>query len=300
LTTWSRTGGTSYTFLTQKERDNETGLDYFGARYYSSTQGRFTSPDEFKGGPEELFGEVDPHDPLFYADTAEPQSLNKYHYALNNPLRYIDPDGHQTTTADRLKAGVADFVTGVGRGITSSITIGASGAPQESDSLLNRAGQGVGTVLTSLAGRAAIGGGIVITGGSGGLAAEVGVPVVVLGAEAMVGSTVNAVRIATTPMQRNSTSGSSSDDRSGKPFTKQGKEQVIEQNKGQNNGATKCNNCGTETVPGQQSKKGVPKARNETQVDHITPKSRGGQGRPDNGQVLCRKCNQQKGNKEPN
>ncbi len=281
--------------FTQKERDNETGLDYFLARYYSSTQGRFTSPDEFKGGPEELFGDVDPHDPLFYADTAEPQSLNKYHYALNNPLRYIDPDGHQTTTADRLKAGVADFVTGVGRGITSSITIGASGAPQESDSLLNRAGQGVGTVLTSLAGRAAIGSGIVITGGSGGLAAEVGVPVVVAGAEAMVGSTVNAVRIATTPMQRNSTSS----DRAGKEFTKTGKETVVEQNKAQNNGQTKCNNCGAETVPGQQSKKGVAKPSNETQVDHIRPKSRGGQGRPDNGQVLCRKCNQAKGNKLP-
>ena len=31
--------------FTQKERDNETGLDYFGARYFASTQGRFTSPD---------------------------------------------------------------------------------------------------------------------------------------------------------------------------------------------------------------------------------------------------------------
>ena len=31
--------------FTQKERDNETGLDYFGARYYASTQGRFTSTD---------------------------------------------------------------------------------------------------------------------------------------------------------------------------------------------------------------------------------------------------------------
>ncbi|MGH9969966.1 MAG: RHS repeat-associated core domain-containing protein [Pyrinomonadaceae bacterium] len=32
-------------FLTRKERDIETGLDYIGARYYSSTQGRFSSPD---------------------------------------------------------------------------------------------------------------------------------------------------------------------------------------------------------------------------------------------------------------
>ena len=32
--------------FTDKERDIETGLDYFIARYYSSTQGRFTSPDE--------------------------------------------------------------------------------------------------------------------------------------------------------------------------------------------------------------------------------------------------------------
>lgn len=38
-----------------KERDNETGLDYFLARYYSSAHGRFTSPDEFKGGPREVF-----------------------------------------------------------------------------------------------------------------------------------------------------------------------------------------------------------------------------------------------------
>jgi RHS repeat-associated protein len=36
--------------FTAKDRDAETGLDYFLARYYSSAQGRFTSPDEFKGG----------------------------------------------------------------------------------------------------------------------------------------------------------------------------------------------------------------------------------------------------------
>jgi RHS repeat-associated protein len=86
----------NYTFLTRKERDNETGLDYFRARYYSSTQGRFTSPDEFTGGPDELYDFADyaSENPTFYADLGNPQSLNKYQYSYNNPLRYVDPDGH--------------------------------------------------------------------------------------------------------------------------------------------------------------------------------------------------------------
>jgi RHS repeat-associated protein len=82
--------------FTQKERDVETGLDYFLARYYSSVQGRFTSPDEFTGGPDELYAFVDDaaDNPTFYADPANPQTLNKYQYAYNNPLRYVDADGH--------------------------------------------------------------------------------------------------------------------------------------------------------------------------------------------------------------
>ena len=63
--------------FTGKERDAETGLDFFLARYYSGAQGRFTSPDPFlaSGRPE------------------DPQSWNRYAYARNNPLAYIDPTG---------------------------------------------------------------------------------------------------------------------------------------------------------------------------------------------------------------
>jgi RHS repeat-associated protein len=69
--------------FTSKERDAETGLDYFGARYYSASQGRFTSPD-WSSKPQ----------PVPYADLKDPQTLNLYAYVRNNPLSRIDPDGH--------------------------------------------------------------------------------------------------------------------------------------------------------------------------------------------------------------
>jgi RHS repeat-associated protein len=73
---YSATDGVRQKF-TQKERDNETGLDYFLARYYASTQGRFTTPD-----------------PLLASGTIyDPQTWNRYAYTLNNPLRFVDPTG---------------------------------------------------------------------------------------------------------------------------------------------------------------------------------------------------------------
>ncbi len=66
--------------------------------------GRFTSPDEFTGGPDELFDfSADASDnPTFYGDLTNPQSLNKYLYCYNSPLIYIDPDGHQQALTQRL------------------------------------------------------------------------------------------------------------------------------------------------------------------------------------------------------
>jgi RHS repeat-associated protein len=68
---------------TGKERDAETGLDYFGARYMSAAQGRWTSPDIINITPERL--------------VAPSSTLNKYVYGGNNPLKFIDPDGLDIT-----------------------------------------------------------------------------------------------------------------------------------------------------------------------------------------------------------
>jgi RHS repeat-associated protein len=61
-----------------KERDYATGFDYFGARYYASQTGRFTSVD-----------------PALQVEQAlvNPQQRNRYTYALNNPLKFMDRDG---------------------------------------------------------------------------------------------------------------------------------------------------------------------------------------------------------------
>ena len=93
LTTCSRADAgawVNYTFLTQKERDNETGLDYFGARYYGSTMGRFTSIDPVNLTAERL---------------VDPQGLNLYGYVRNNPLTLLDPTGEDIAlTGDNEKA----------------------------------------------------------------------------------------------------------------------------------------------------------------------------------------------------
>jgi RHS repeat-associated protein len=72
--------GTTLKF-TGKERDGESGLDYFGARYYASLSGRFMSPDPSPDG----------------VALADPQSWNLYAYTRNRPTRFVDVGGKWAT-----------------------------------------------------------------------------------------------------------------------------------------------------------------------------------------------------------
>ncbi len=69
--------------FTGKERDPESNLDYFGARYYGSSLGRFVTPDWAAKATT-----------VPYADFGDPQTLNLYGYVRNNPLARADLDGH--------------------------------------------------------------------------------------------------------------------------------------------------------------------------------------------------------------
>jgi RHS repeat-associated protein len=92
---WLPQGGTQPLRFTGKERDGETGLDYFGARYYGSKIGRFTTTDPVYTWQENL---------------VDPQRWNRYAYARNNPLRYTDPDGKEIALAANLSKGDAKFI----------------------------------------------------------------------------------------------------------------------------------------------------------------------------------------------
>lgn len=103
---------------TGKERDGETGLDYFGARYFSAAQGRWTSPD-WSATPQ----------PVPYADLSDPQTLNLYGYVHNNPLSRADADGHccDVASVEQFAGQVSNFPL-PGAKVVASVILGGVGA----------------------------------------------------------------------------------------------------------------------------------------------------------------------------
>jgi RHS repeat-associated protein len=91
----------SYKF-SGKERDTETNLDDFGARYYSSQFERWISPD-WSASPSAVP----------YAELVNPQSLNLYSYVRNNPVTSPDLDGHVIAQAT-MDRGSGDLGMGIG------------------------------------------------------------------------------------------------------------------------------------------------------------------------------------------
>lgn len=100
-------GGTQTKFqYTGQEKDSETGLNYYNARYYSPTLRRFTQPD------------------TLVSDVYNPQDLNRYSYVGNNPVKNTDPSGHNFLSAVAALTFLAGSYTLIGAELGGAI-IGA-------------------------------------------------------------------------------------------------------------------------------------------------------------------------------
>lgn len=98
--------------FTGKERDTETGLDYFGARYLASAQGRFASPDGLTYSSKHL---------------EFPQRWNLYSYTRNLPLSFIDPDGYDDKKPVPLGILQVKFSAGLGARVSAKVRGAAEG-----------------------------------------------------------------------------------------------------------------------------------------------------------------------------
>ena len=83
------TGNLNTDKLFTGQRLDQTGLYFYNARYYDAEIGRFISADSI------------------VPDWTNPQSLNRYSYCLNNPLRYVDPSGHDEKEYSSAQKGAA-------------------------------------------------------------------------------------------------------------------------------------------------------------------------------------------------
>jgi RHS repeat-associated protein len=266
--------------FTGKERDSESGLDNFGARYASSSMGRFMSPD-WSESPEAVP----------YGILSNPQTLNLYAYVKNNPGKDTDPTGHSGD--DDIVDHILNFALSAGATFLSDNFFGTfRPSPKSPEGTF---GQAVGDFAAQQSGIAEA------EAGAAGLASapetaavpEVGpggaaLQVVVSEAGVLHGTTTAA--IATINLAKSATVPGS---RPGQDFTPAGKREIDARD------GDKCQNCGRD-VKSQQNKSGEPTPPDQRQRHHKTPKKEGGSGTPENGETLCPGCHKEKHSKPPN
>lgn len=256
-------GGVNVSFkFTGKERDNETGLDNFGARYYYSSLGRFAVPDWATTATD-----------VPYADFGNPQSLNLYTYVKNDPITFEDPDGHcdpgpgcvlQTMEfLDRLGNNFGEFAKSFLWGAVKQVLsderqqLNLSPAPElKPANDVERAGAATASAAEQTN--------------------AVVLPIVV-GAEGEdPGGTFMGPK-----------EGSSGGEGAGQPFSPATKQSAVDENATANGGAARCVYCGDKV-----SNESGP---NKVNIDHKVAKSKDGNNSLDNAQVTCQYCNQSKG-----
>jgi RHS repeat-associated protein len=253
--------------FTGKERDPETGLDYFGARYYGARIGRFTAIDPY----------LDQSSAILNA-----QLWNRYAYGRNNPLRYVDPDGRDGW----------DIATGAANAFGSNFSLGLG---RQSASNTDFAfGQFLGDVASIPAGYAWGNAGATLTGAglvgapeSGGATLVVtaaGVAIMVQGGTAALSGLANA--------------GISLSKKRGGDWTAGTKKEIDAANADRHGGSYGCDNCG-KTLEKVGNKKGVPTPDNQLQRHHKEPLRQGqppgkrGPSITENSEVLCPGCHKE-------
>jgi RHS repeat-associated protein len=250
-----------------KERDAETGLDYFGARYYAQQAGRFTSIDPVHAWRENL---------------VDPQRWNRYAYGRNNPLRYVDPDGRD----------ILDYVGGAANAFGSNFFAGAGRASGGNADF--RFGQFVGDSFSIPAGAAWAEGGVAAGGvgvlgaaPSGGVslvASGVGAAVAAQGVTAAVSGAAHAGHYLAKQLGEagGPKVGSEGGPGAGRRFSSKTRDAARAEN-------PNCVFCDRPTT-------GEP-GPTQSNIDHAKAKARGGNNATENAQNTCRECNQRKGAK---
>jgi RHS repeat-associated protein len=225
---------------------------YFGARYYGSKIGRFTTTDPVYDWKE---------------DIAEPQRWNRYAYARNNPLRYVDPDGRRDGKTGLDMRQVQANADAIGKVLVN--TVRAINSPGHMSAEKARAyyeqpdspDQALRMDVADLL-----------------LTAWLGATLVKKGPEGPYDYIPDGPSVGP-----------------GKPFTQSQKAKIYEANRQRNGGVLRSDCSGCELAPSERSMKGVPTPPNAAQVDHNLARSRGGSNSFTNARVLSAQENQTKG-----